>query len=1246
MSAKSSVVQTGFNFFKSGDKATSKGVKATEKASKNVTQTSKEVKNVKNTKEVKNTKNVKSTKNTKAEKAKGLMKDKKAFLKYLVKKELADWLFNSDPKENTSDESADDALNQTSSTLKRKQSKERSDKGTSHWRKDGDIEKASKYRYTVDLDKAIEQDKQLKNINERLDSALYAIAGNVPNFKASKTSQTSQKVSEKDPASDESVKSLAKSITTLNDNLRKQKQPVTEETAQSLLASNAKIEALLTKISADMIDEQDTKIKPVVHSSEVEEEEEDPQKSFLASVKNLTKKAADTSLFKSMLTMLLMGLTGSLIHFIADNFIDENGNFTFDKILPQMEEWFSEKWEGLKTWFSETFSLDKIINSIKEWFTSDPVAALGEGFVGALAGLAGVKVTSQMMSALKTSNQAKMSEASDTVSKKKLSEAKTGGGKPKKALGWVSKLKGLKSLKAAKFIPGVGIAFAVIDVISAISNFISGDTDAAITDLIDVAIDIVECVPGLGTLVAALDIGSSFTDQSLAERLKNLGKDDEPEEPKTVRDELDKAEVIKKSGWWLGSKDEIKDKEQLELMSADYIKELIDTGDWSDEDLKYLKDLYDKKINTKEDENSPEFKQRKKQVIEKIKDIGKKYHEDEQSLIALCKSDEKYAKVIEQANKSNDKLGYVKQVREVLPNLGDIYERMQLALKTAYNLGHSVKLTDDEINKLLGIGQYDKTYLDENQEVVKSSEVGSDAFNESVEKVMEAEKAHDNDGDDYEKEIRNEMMKNPEFFHTAGGPRSEFDNSGKPSDTGVKAEDYNGSYTTVGGDAIQINDSVGGPYAQKYPNIRGIRNNNPGNLRIANVAWEGKIPREKNTDGSFEQFCAPEFGIRALVKNALNYQNKYNLWTPRAMIWKWAPPNENNSDKYVTDVVNMFHSSSYPKAKEIGADTSFSMTDPELAYCMTCGIITKECGIQPYPDNVIKRAINAALGKESLTLDTQANVTVDASASYTSSLSPAGQTAVFEAGPEGKSKNFSITQSSANMPNLGSGITAKYLQQAVTNAQNAKYSQENRQGDGYYDCSSFVSRTLKQCGFNVNPLNTTRTLRKDLTANGFTYHSANIQGDYSMLQPGDILLNDTGNGGRHNHTEIYMGDGWSVGAHSSKNGVSPRPGVIDYYCYNGFLRPNGGDITLEDGSTLDTSWANPVKNTDQSDAEIAQTSEGIANASSTAEQAQTINVSNNVTNAQQPEEETNVSSNNMFDASVVDADMSALEFAM
>lgn len=45
---------------------------------------------------------------------------------------------------------------------------------------------------------------------------------------------------------------------------------------------------------------------------------------------------------------------------------------------------------------------------------------------------------------------------------------------------------------------------------------------------------------------------------------------------------------------------------------------------------------------------------------------------------------------------------------------------------------------------------------------------------------------------------------------------------------------------------------------------RGIRNNNPMNLRISSNAWRGKIP---GTDKSFETFIDPEHGIELEQKH-------------------------------------------------------------------------------------------------------------------------------------------------------------------------------------------------------------------------------------------------------------------------------------------------------------------------------------------------------------------------------------------
>lgn len=50
------------------------------------------------------------------------------------------------------------------------------------------------------------------------------------------------------------------------------------------------------------------------------------------------------------------------------------------------------------------------------------------------------------------------------------------------------------------------------------------------------------------------------------------------------------------------------------------------------------------------------------------------------------------------------------------------------------------------------------------------------------------------------------------------------------------------------------------------PNLsRGLRNNNPGNLILTSIGWDGKIPNAQNTDGTFEQFTSANYGIRANV---------------------------------------------------------------------------------------------------------------------------------------------------------------------------------------------------------------------------------------------------------------------------------------------------------------------------------------------------------------------------------------------
>ena len=81
---------------------------------------------------------------------------------------------------------------------------------------------------------------------------------------------------------------------------------------------------------------------------------------------------------------------------------------------------------------------------------------------------------------------------------------------------------------------------------------------------------------------------------------------------------------------------------------------------------------------------------------------------------------------------------------------------------------------------------------------------------------------------------------------------------------------------------------------------RGIRNNNPGNLRRSRDNWQGLRP--KQTDPQFFQFTEMKWGYRALIKTLQNYRRVHGLRTLADMIARWAPENENNTAAYVKTV--------------------------------------------------------------------------------------------------------------------------------------------------------------------------------------------------------------------------------------------------------------------------------------------------------------------------------------------------------
>lgn len=84
---------------------------------------------------------------------------------------------------------------------------------------------------------------------------------------------------------------------------------------------------------------------------------------------------------------------------------------------------------------------------------------------------------------------------------------------------------------------------------------------------------------------------------------------------------------------------------------------------------------------------------------------------------------------------------------------------------------------------------------------------------------------------------------------------------------------------------------------------RGIRNNNPGNLRVSHANnWRGKLTGSAKKDKAFEEFETLQYGYRALLILLRTYVTRYNLRTLRQVLTRYAPPNENNTESYITSV--------------------------------------------------------------------------------------------------------------------------------------------------------------------------------------------------------------------------------------------------------------------------------------------------------------------------------------------------------
>ena len=87
--------------------------------------------------------------------------------------------------------------------------------------------------------------------------------------------------------------------------------------------------------------------------------------------------------------------------------------------------------------------------------------------------------------------------------------------------------------------------------------------------------------------------------------------------------------------------------------------------------------------------------------------------------------------------------------------------------------------------------------------------------------------------------------------------------------------------------------------------MRGLRNNNPLNIRHSKDQWEGAA--ENQTDKSFVQFKTMAYGYRAAWRTLHTYykrlRDRKKHFTVENIISRWAPPTENDTKAYIRSVL-------------------------------------------------------------------------------------------------------------------------------------------------------------------------------------------------------------------------------------------------------------------------------------------------------------------------------------------------------
>ena len=140
----------------------------------------------------------------------------------------------------------------------------------------------------------------------------------------------------------------------------------------------------------------------------------------------------------------------------------------------------------------------------------------------------------------------------------------------------------------------------------------------------------------------------------------------------------------------------------------------------------------------------------------------------------------------------------------------------------------------------------------------------------------------------------------------------------------------------------------------------GIRQNNPGNIVYdPHTNWIGQCM--PHPGGRFVWFDGAIYGLRALIMTLRTYELRHGCNTLSKFINRWAPPVENNTSTYLSDVLFYLRGGAT-------ADGFYSVMTPAPGIALAQAIVHHENGAQPYDETLWTRAYGLTLPSEGPTV--------------------------------------------------------------------------------------------------------------------------------------------------------------------------------------------------------------------------------------------------------------------------------------